>query len=187
MTTSDDSEFKSRSEFRSVLSDACSGSTNICFSLTPSTQRPTGSPLFVALRDTAISRPHPSTTVCDPVAAVAPRRRCRSPHRFRNGRGGHRRRHRETCEAALRDLPAARERCARARTLNGETAPNTFPDVGAYGIVWKAVEKRSHNVVALKKCFDAFRNSTDAQRTCGEQRLSEGGGVEGGGSSSTYI
>ncbi|KAH8072484.1 MAP kinase [Aureococcus anophagefferens] len=36
---------------------------------------------------------------------------------------------------------------------------------GAYGIVWKAVEKRSHNVVALKKCFDAFRNSTDAQRT----------------------
>ena len=39
------------------------------------------------------------------------------------------------------------------------------PAVGAYGIVWKAVEKRSHNVVALKKCFDAFRNSTDAQRT----------------------
>ncbi|KAH8094259.1 MAP kinase [Aureococcus anophagefferens] len=36
---------------------------------------------------------------------------------------------------------------------------------GAYGIVWKAVEKRSHNVIALKKCFDAFRNSTDAQRT----------------------
>ena len=31
--------------------------------------------------------------------------------------------------------------------------------------MWKAVEKRSHNVVALKKCFDAFRNSTDAQRT----------------------
>ena len=27
------------------------------------------------------------------------------------------------------------------------------------------MEKRSHNVVALKKCFDAFRNSTDAQRT----------------------
>ena len=36
---------------------------------------------------------------------------------------------------------------------------------GAYGIVWKAVEKRGHTVVALKKCFDAFRNSTDAQRT----------------------
>ena len=36
---------------------------------------------------------------------------------------------------------------------------------GAYGIVWKAVEKRGHGVVALKKCFGAFRNSTDAQRT----------------------
>merc|ERR1719181_1847606 len=36
---------------------------------------------------------------------------------------------------------------------------------GAYGIVWKAVEKRGHGVVALKKCFDAFRNATDAQRT----------------------
>ena len=36
---------------------------------------------------------------------------------------------------------------------------------GAYGIVWQAKEKRSGNVVALKKCFDAFRNGTDAQRT----------------------
>ena len=34
----------------------------------------------------------------------------------------------------------------------------------AYGIVWKAVEKKSRKVVALKKCFDAFRNATDAQR-----------------------
>lgn len=32
-------------------------------------------------------------------------------------------------------------------------------------MVWKAVEKRSRAVVALKKCFDAFRNATDAQRT----------------------
>lgn len=36
---------------------------------------------------------------------------------------------------------------------------------GAYGIVWKAIEKRSRSVIALKKCFDAFRNATDAQRT----------------------
>ena len=35
----------------------------------------------------------------------------------------------------------------------------------AYGIVWKAVDKRTRAVVALKKCFDAFRNATDAQRT----------------------
>ena len=27
------------------------------------------------------------------------------------------------------------------------------------------MEKRSRAVVALKKCFDAFRNATDAQRT----------------------
>ena len=45
------------------------------------------------------------------------------------------------------------------------TRAHASPALGAYGIVWKAVEKRSHNVVALKKCFDAFRNSTDAQRT----------------------
>lgn len=36
---------------------------------------------------------------------------------------------------------------------------------GAYGIVWKAIERRSQKIVALKKCFDAFRNATDAQRT----------------------
>lgn len=36
---------------------------------------------------------------------------------------------------------------------------------GAYGIVWKALEKQTRNPVAIKKCFDAFRNPTDAQRT----------------------
>lgn len=36
---------------------------------------------------------------------------------------------------------------------------------GAYGVVWKAVDKRNRAIVALKKCFEAFRNSTDAQRT----------------------
>ena len=36
---------------------------------------------------------------------------------------------------------------------------------GAYGVVWKVIEKRSRAVIALKKCFDAFRNATDAQRT----------------------
>jgi mitogen-activated protein kinase 15 len=36
---------------------------------------------------------------------------------------------------------------------------------GAYGIVWKAIDKKSREVVALKKCFDAFQNATDAQRT----------------------
>lgn len=36
---------------------------------------------------------------------------------------------------------------------------------GAYGIVWKAVDKQTRRTVALKKIFDAFQNSTDAQRT----------------------
>lgn len=36
---------------------------------------------------------------------------------------------------------------------------------GAYGVVWKAMDKVTHQMVALKKIFGAFRNSTDAQRT----------------------
>ncbi|VDK70013.1 unnamed protein product [Litomosoides sigmodontis] len=36
---------------------------------------------------------------------------------------------------------------------------------GAYGIVWKAIDRRMCETVALKKIFDAFRNQTDAQRT----------------------
>lgn len=33
----------------------------------------------------------------------------------------------------------------------------------AYGIVWKAIDKKTGEVMALKKIFDAFRNQTDAQ------------------------
>ncbi|CAM9640255.1 unnamed protein product [Lampetra fluviatilis] len=36
---------------------------------------------------------------------------------------------------------------------------------GAYGIVWKAIDRTTEEVVAIKKIFDAFRNRTDAQRT----------------------
>ncbi|CAI8043389.1 Mitogen-activated protein kinase 15 [Geodia barretti] len=36
---------------------------------------------------------------------------------------------------------------------------------GAYGIVWKSVDRRTGEIVALKKIFDAFSNATDAQRT----------------------
>eukprot|EP00210_Caulerpa_lentillifera_P005220 g4987.t1 len=36
---------------------------------------------------------------------------------------------------------------------------------GAYGIVWQAVDRRTHQTVAVKKIFDAFQNATDAQRT----------------------
>lgn len=33
----------------------------------------------------------------------------------------------------------------------------------AYGIVWKAVDRQTGEIVAVKKIFDAFRNKTDAQ------------------------
>lgn len=33
----------------------------------------------------------------------------------------------------------------------------------AYGIVWKAIDKKNGQTVALKKIFDAFQNATDAQ------------------------
>ncbi|KAF7457907.1 putative cell-cycle-assocaited protein kinase ERK7 [Cryptosporidium felis] len=36
---------------------------------------------------------------------------------------------------------------------------------GAYGIVWKSIDRRTGEVVAVKKIFDAFQNATDAQRT----------------------
>lgn len=35
----------------------------------------------------------------------------------------------------------------------------------AYGIVWKAFDRKEGQVVALKKIFDAFGNGQDAQRT----------------------
>nr|XP_060632043.1 mitogen-activated protein kinase 15 [Anolis sagrei ordinatus] len=36
---------------------------------------------------------------------------------------------------------------------------------GAYGIVWRARDRKTGAAVAVKKIFDAFRNRTDAQRT----------------------
>lgn len=36
---------------------------------------------------------------------------------------------------------------------------------GAYGQVWKCLNKKTHTLCALKRIFDAFRNSTDCQRT----------------------
>lgn len=42
-----------------------------------------------------------------------------------------------------------------------QTADSSPPQ--AYGIVWKAVDRRTGQVVAIKKIFDAFRDKTDAQ------------------------
>lgn len=36
---------------------------------------------------------------------------------------------------------------------------------GAYGHVYKVIDNKDKKVKALKKNFDAFNNSTDAQRT----------------------
>jgi serine/threonine protein kinase len=36
---------------------------------------------------------------------------------------------------------------------------------GAYGHVWKVTDKKTGDTLALKKIFDAFQHSTDAQRT----------------------
>jgi len=38
-----------------------------------------------------------------------------------------------------------------------------MPGLQAYGVVWKAVDKKTRDTVALKKIFDAFQNATDAQ------------------------
>ena len=42
---------------------------------------------------------------------------------------------------------------------------------GAYGVVFKAKDKKTKDIVALKKNFDAFQNATDSQRTYREVML----------------
>jgi hypothetical protein len=36
---------------------------------------------------------------------------------------------------------------------------------GAYGIVWKAIDRTTQKTVALKKCFDAFQSSTGMMKS----------------------
>ena len=77
--------------------------------------------------------------------------------------------------------PTARTDARHARAATAHRARTLHRlGKGAYGIVWKAAEKRKEKekstsgasekpqqekAVALKKIFDAFQNSTDAQRT----------------------
>lgn len=41
--------------------------------------------------------------------------------------------------------------------------PHRHNILQAYGVVWKSVDKKTRDTVALKKIFDAFQNATDAQ------------------------
>jgi len=61
--------------------------------------------------------------------------------------------------------PLPRKRALETARLSHTHTPTSRARLQAYGVVWKAVDKKTRSVVALKKCFDAFRNSTDAQRT----------------------
>jgi mitogen-activated protein kinase 15 len=36
---------------------------------------------------------------------------------------------------------------------------------GAYGQVWKVIHKSTRKVYAIKKIYDAFRNTLDSRRT----------------------
>jgi len=44
---------------------------------------------------------------------------------------------------------------------------------GAYGQVWKVKNKKTNNLYAIKKIYDAFRNSTDALRAYREIKYLE--------------
>ncbi|GAA56785.1 mitogen-activated protein kinase 15 [Clonorchis sinensis] len=57
--------------------------------------------------------------------------------------------------------------CSESSLINEEhrIVVQKEPRAQAYGIVWKALNRKTHEIVALKKIFDAFRNQTDAQRT----------------------
>lgn len=48
------------------------------------------------------------------------------------------------------------------------------PPSQAYGIVWKAVDRRTGEVVAIKKILDAFRDKTDAQVIDGQEGRGQG-------------
>lgn len=56
--------------------------------------------------------------------------------------------------SAAREVPL----CSESR----ESTDNAC-SLQAYGVVWKATCRKTKRIVALKKIFDAFQNSTDAQ------------------------
>jgi len=54
--------------------------------------------------------------------------------------------------------------CPDCNIPHSNTEPSIVcPLLQAYGIVWRAVDKKTRETVALKKIFDAFQNATDAQ------------------------
>lgn len=68
----------------------------------------------------------------------------------------------------MRCLPGAGARAARMSTFvrqagAGRLSALPLLPAQAYGVVWKAIDRKTREVVALKKIFDAFQNATDAQ------------------------
>jgi hypothetical protein len=68
----------------------------------------------------------------------------------------------------VRDLYIIQERLGKGVSRTGSLSNNdrvghTRVCLQAYGIVWKAVDKTTNEIVAVKKNFDAFRNEIDAQ------------------------
>jgi hypothetical protein len=84
------------------------------------------------------------------------------------GEVGHERRSRSARATEIRSAPEAWQGGAPA--LKPSLVVDTCLQSGtvcsqAYGIVWKATDKKGGQIFALKKIFDAFQNATDAQRT----------------------
>ncbi|XP_048796134.1 mitogen-activated protein kinase 15 isoform X2 [Lagopus muta] len=74
------------------------------------------------------------------------------------------------CACAARPFPRRRRGAAMSEAeldaaVAGKYEMKKRLGKGAYGIVWKAINRRTGEIVAVKKIFDAFRNRTDAQRT----------------------
>jgi hypothetical protein len=110
--------------------------------------------------------PRPSSRFDDPPARTRPRgnarRVSRSAARLSARGAGEREREREArlqkqASELSRRAPTAASASAHPRHHNPKKTKQ------AYGVVWKAIDKKNQNVVALKKIFDAFQNATDAQ------------------------
>ncbi|KAJ7338291.1 hypothetical protein JRQ81_011064 [Phrynocephalus forsythii] len=93
----------------------------------------------------------------------------RAPSPWHPRQAGDRRRPAAAAAAAIKMSGAARARSVPPAEVEEQVSRRyeikRRLGKGAYGIVWKAVDRKTGAIVAVKKIFDAFRNRTDAQRT----------------------